>query len=270
MNTFYDTINIVSDTWLVAGYASPRVDPEFALYLIDTSAQPIRETHLELDVPQSYRCGGHFSGLHSGESVAYDRFPVESGPQHLFLPSSSEVLFTALIKNYDTKTDGIAAYCITLRLSELLKFAKQGGDIPWKGWEGYTSTSEVVSTNLAFSDFSVSGRRLLGPLEEVEPGKLTTVIHEFDPSDGYPFVVTGSTSLMDTEVEVRKSEQGGEGEEVMIKPPLRPVKVRLNSRREDLVEVWTNAAIVEDELLTVAVCESPRYIKCAGVEADFY
>lgn len=275
-NTFYDVITLVSDTWLVAGYAclppgsyrgslSPGTQgavqdssndrfPEFALDLINTSVEPIQKTRFRLRVPSRFRSDGHFFGLNSGESVSHD---------------PSRVIITARIHNHDKAAQGIAVYCITLPLGKLLELAnaKQGGDIPWEEWGIYASTSERIHTKHVFSDYSASGRRLIGPLEQVGPKDLEIEIHEFhhlwapliSPSDGNSSADTDSAPLTEM-VE-------GEGDK---RPPLKPIIVRFTMEVEDLTELWTILTIRDDDLVVVSVCILIRYFHCAGDEANFF
>ena len=241
MNTYYDTITLISNTLLVAGYAFHSLDmePEFALDLIDTSTEPVRKTRLELYVPPSYRSDGHFFGLHSGESALYNSKP---DPQHPFSPFTPEVIITAWVQNHDAETDGFTVYCVASRVCEFLELAKRGGNIPWEGWKGLTITPGAALTH-TYTYFSVLGLRLEGPLEEINLDEFVTLIHEFDPrcaplvssSDEELIAATDSFSLMDAEVEEREMDPGGEAEEGDMGwlPPLGPVSVGLAFSLED-------------------------------------
>ena len=269
MNTSYDTITLVSDTWLVAGHRVRRpTDPpgqEFSLDLLDISAKDNPKTRLGLSVSQLYKPGGHFAGLHSGEPAFYDPFASEFGStQAPHSPSSSEVIIMAQIQNYSSETmepvKEPSAYCVALRLGQLLGFADQCGYIPWDEWKGYTFTSEKVFDKYPYSNFCVSGCSLVDPLE-LGTNKLTAQICEFDPQGGLHISPSygdspadaHSTSLVDINTEAKNRAEEGGGVLSTLPPP-RGAMVEFTPEAEDLTGFWTNVTIVEDNLIVVSVC----------------
>ncbi|KAF9651374.1 hypothetical protein BDM02DRAFT_3110812 [Thelephora ganbajun] len=246
-NTYYETLTLFSDTWLVAGYAFRPVDDRlpdnYALHLVDTSTKPVETTRFELSVP-SYGDHGHFAGLHSGESAFYGP-PSEVGPQPPFLPTSSEAIVTARIQMCDTTTDEHAAYCVTLRLCELLELAKRGGPyVRWEDWAAYTSIWEKKGLiQHIFSDFCVSGWRLACPLKGVEPGKLTFEIHEFNSCCGPP------TSL--SNVKKGKESEGKVASNLRSSKRVKELVFKCTEGLEDLTNLSTNVMITEDNLILV-------------------
>lgn len=262
-NTYYETLTLFCDTWLVAGYAFRPTDERFpdsyALHLIDTSTTLNKETRFELSVP-SYGDHGHFAGLHSGESALYEPPSSEFGPQPSFVPIPSEAIITARIQMCDNTTDEHAAYCVTLRLRELLELAERSDRcVQWKDWAPYTSIWEQKGlTQHIFSDFCVSGWRLVCPLKNIGPDTLTFEIHEFNSRCG-PFVSipdgtlstdTDSTSLMD--MGVMESE---EFEKVTsnLQPSerVRELVFKRKEGMEDVASLSTNVMITEDNLILV-------------------
>lgn len=252
----------------MAGYAFRPTDERFpdnyALHLIDTSTTPVRKTILELSVPQ-YGDHGHFAGLHSGESAFYEP-PSPDGPQAPFLPTPSEAIVTARIQMCDTTTDEHAAYCVTLRLCELLELAKQGGTfVPWKDWADYTSIWEKKGLiQHIFSDFCVAGWKLACPLKDVKPDTLTFEIHEFNSRRGPPTSLSLEDSSTDTDqtppTDTTVKETKG-GEEKVVS------NLRSSKRVRELVFKWkegvenptnlsTNVIITEDNLILVTVRKS--------------
>lgn len=213
-----------------------------------TFAKPIQETRFLLDVPPAYMRGGHILGLHSGE--------LESRSEQ------SKAIITVRIHNRPTKMRAIATCCVTLYLCDFLELAKQGGEIPWRDWEGYTFTSEKEFDTHVYSDFSVSGSCLVGPLEEVRPNWLEVEIQEFDfrcgshvfTSDGDSPVGTDSASLVD--IEVMRGEEGDGSWEVVrkVSPSAQRVTLQFTYEGRDLTGLWTNVAIVGGHLTIVFVC----------------
>ena len=258
----------------MAGYAfrptDERLPDSYALHLIDTSTTSNKETRFELSVP-SYGDHGHFAGLHSGESALYEPPSSEFGPQPSFVPIPSEAIITARIQMCDNTTDEHAVYCVTLRLRELLELAERSDPVvQWGDWALYTSIWEKKGlTQHIFSDFCVSGWRLVCPLKEIGPGTLTFEIREFNSrcessvslSDGALSTDTDSTSLMD--VEVTESE-----EVVKVVSNLQPserVRELVFKRKdgmEDLASLSTNVMITEDNLILVTVCVSFLILEC--------
>jgi hypothetical protein len=265
-NTYYETLTLFSGTWLVAGYAFRPTDERFpdkyALHLIDTSTTPVKKTRFDLSVPL-YGDHGHFAGLHSGETALYEPPPSESGPHPPFFSIPSEAIITARIQMCDTTTDEHAAYCVTLRLRELLELAKRsGGHVSWGNWAPYTSIWEKKGlTQHIFSDFCVSGWRLVCPLKEVGPDKLTFEIHEFNSRCGPPSLLldqgsagvdAGLDFFMDTGAGRRKE---GEGVVSNLRSSERVKELVFKSKEgmEDLTNLSTNVMITEDNLILVTV-----------------
>ena len=251
---------LVNNTCLVAGYATDSPLPGFALELIDLSGKPIKQTNLVLNIPPSYSSDGHFCGLHSGETLLYDPSPTKLLSQHPFSPGSSEVIITAQINSSNVETKEIAIYCVTLRLCELLELAKQGGDIPWEEWKGHAFPWGKVFAKDIFSDFRVSGWRLVGPLEEVSPDILETEIHEFCPwrgphvstSDEASFAGTGPAALTDSEPKEKKEGKRGKNVTNKLSPPN---LVTVEFSAQVMAGFWTNVTVVEDDLIIFTVCE---------------
>ena len=259
-------MTLFSDTWLVAGYAfrptDDRLPDNYALHLIDASTIPVRKTRLELSVP-SYGDHGHFTGLHSGESAFYES-PSSDDPQPPFLPAPSEAIVTARIQMCDTMTDEHAAYCVTLRLCELLELAKRGNTcIPWEDWVAYTSVWEKKGlVQHIFSDFCVAGWRLACPLKDAELDKLTFEIHEFNSRRGPLSSRNSSTGADLASPADTNMEKGKESEEIVVS------NLRSSKRVKELVFKWkegvedptnlsTNVMITEDNLILVMVRSSP-------------
>ena len=249
----------------MAGYAFRPTDDRFpdnyALHLIDTSIVPVRKTIFELSIP-SYGDHGHFAGLHSGESAFYES-PCPDGPQAPFLPIPSEAIVTARIQMCDTTTEEHAAYCVTLRLCELLELAKQGGAfVPWEDWVAYTSIWEKKGlVQHIFSDFCVAGWRLVCPLKDVKSDKLTFEVHEFNSRRGPPLSPSNGTPPTDSDSDSSAGttvEKGMGGKEEVVS------NLRSSKRVRELVFKWkegvenptrlsTNVMITEDNLILVTV-----------------
>jgi len=249
-NTYYETLTLFSDTWLVAGYAfrptDDRLPDSYALHLMDTSITPVKKTRLELFVP-SYGDHGHFAGLHSGESALYESPSSDTGPPPPFLPTPSEAIVTARIQMCDTMTDEHAAFCVTLRLRELFELAKRGDAyIPWEDWAAYTSVWEKKRLiQHIFSDFCVSGWRLACPLKEVGPDELTFEIHEFNSRCGPPVPLSkGSSSADGSEWAMNELRSSKRVKELVFK---------WKGGKEDLTSLSTNVMITEDNLILVTV-----------------
>lgn len=224
---------------------------------MDTSTTPVQKIRFELSVP-SYGDHGHFAGLHSGESASYGPPSSESGPQPPFLPIPSEAIITARIQMCYTATNEHAAYCVTMRLCELLELAKRGETfVPWKDWAPYTSIWEKKGlVQHIFSDFCVSGWRFVCPLKEVGPDKLTFEIHEFNSRCGPPVSLSDGTMPMDTDSTPFAGANEKTGRNVS--------KIRSSERVKELVFKWkegmgdlenvsTNVMITEDNLILVTV-----------------
>jgi len=249
----------------VAGYAfrptDDRYPDNYALHLIDTSTVPVRKTVFDISVPP-YGDHGHFAGLHSGESAFYEP-PSPDDPQAPFLPIPSEAIVTARIQMCDTTTEEHAAYCVTLRLCELLELAKRDDPlVPWEEWAAYTSIWEKKGLiQHIFSDFCVAGWRLVCPLKDVKSDRLTFEVHEFNSRRGSPVTLTNGNSSTDpnsaspTGAAVR---EGKGGEEVVVS------NLRSSKRVRELVFKWkeglenptslsTNVMITEDNLILVTV-----------------
>jgi len=255
----------------VAGYAFRPADDHlpdhYALHLINMSTKPVQETRFELSVP-SYGDHGHFAGLHSGESAFYEPPPSEIGPQPPFLPAPSEAIITARIQMCDTTANEHAAYCVTLRLCELLELAKRGEThVPWEDWAAYTSIWEKKGLiQHIFSDFCVSGWRLACPLKEVEPDKLTFEIHEFNSRRGPTVSLSNGNPSTDTDSASPAGANVKEGNKSVEKVAsnLRPSKrvkelvFKWKEGMEDLTDLSTNVMITEDNLILVTV--SPLHL----------
>ena len=249
----------------MAGYAfrptDDRYPDNYALHLIDTSTVPVRKTVFDISVPP-YGDHGHFAGLHSGESAFYEP-PSPDDPQAPFLPIPSEAIVTARIQMCDTTTEEHAAYCVTLRLCELLELAKRDDPlVPWEEWAAYTSIWEKKGLiQHIFSDFCVAGWRLVCPLKDVKSDRLTFEVHEFNSRRGSPVTLTNGNSSTDpnsaspTGAAVR---EGKGGEEVVVS------NLRSSKRVRELVFKWkeglenptslsTNVMITEDNLILVTV-----------------
>jgi len=263
-NTYFETITLSSDTWLVAGYAFRPTDDRFpdnyALHLIDTSNVPVRKTVFEISVP-SYGDHGHFAGLHSGESAFYEP-PSPDGPQPPFLPTPSEAIVTARIQMCDTTTEEHAAYCVTLRLCELLGLAERGDSfVPWDDWAAYTSIWEKKGlVQHIFSDYCVAGWRLVCPLKDVKPDRLTFEVHEFNSRRGPPAALsdgslsTDTNSTSPTGATVTK----GKGDEevtsnLQSSKRVKELVFKWKEGVEDPTNLSTNVMITEDNLILVTV-----------------
>ena len=257
-NTYYETLTLLNNTWLVAGYAfrptDDRYPDNYALHLMETSTEPIKKTRFELSVP-SYGDHGHFAGLHSGESAIYETPPSTEPP---FLPVPSEAIITARIQMCDTTTDEHAAYCVTLRLCELLKLAKRGQTrVPWAEWEPYTSIWEKKGlVQHIFSDFCVSGWRLACPLVEVEADKITFEIHEFNSRCGSLVSLSNGNSSPDTDP--TSPTEGDENEKKVVSnfrssKRVKELVFKHKEGIEDLTSLSTNVMITEDNLILVTV-----------------
>lgn len=191
MNTSYDTVTLVRDTWLVAGYSCReagyprrnRSTTDYALFLMDTSAKSIRSTLFQIrPAPHYVENDGYFSGLHSGESALYNRDLLESGPHPLSSPDPPEDIITAVIQHTDTRKGESSAYCITMRISKLLELGNQGKTWITRGeWEHHTFTSQKVFTEHDSRSFSVSGWRLVWRLQRTGQGACKVEVQEFDP-----------------------------------------------------------------------------------------
>ena len=258
----------------MAGYAFRPTDERFpdsyALHLIDTSTTSSKETRFELSVP-SYGDHGHFAGLHSGEASLYEPPSSEFGPQPSFVPIPSEAIITARIQMCDNTTDEHAAYCVTLRLRELLGLAERSDRfVQWKDWAPYTSIWEKKGlTQHIFSDFCVSGWRLVCPLKEIRPDTLTFEIHEFNSRCGSLVSLldetlstnTDSTSFMN--IGVMENE---EVERVMsnLRPSerVRELVFKRKEGMEDFGSLSTNVMITEDNLILVTVCVPSLIPEC--------
>ena len=263
-NTYYETLTLFSGTWLVAGYAFRPTDDRFpdsyALHLIDTSVIPVQKTIFELSIP-SYGDHGHFAGLHSGESALYEP-PSSDDPQPPFLPTPSEAIVTARIQMCDTTTDEHAAYCVTLRLCELLELTKRGNScIPWEDWATYTSIWEKKGLiQHIFSDFCVAGWRLACPLKDVEPDKLTFEVHEFNSRRGPPVSLLDGGSSVDanlasptgTNVEGKESE-GKVMSNLRSSKRVKELVFKWKEGVEDPTNLSTNVMITEDNIILVTV-----------------
>jgi hypothetical protein len=277
-NTYYETITLFSDTWLVAGYAflptDERCPDSYSLHLMDTSADPIKKVRFELSVP-SYGDHGHFAGVHSGESAFYEPSPSEFGPQPPFLPIPSEAIITARIQMCYTATNEHAAYCVTLRLCELMELAKREETfVPWKDWAPYTSIWEKKGLiQHIFSDFCVSGWRFVCPLKEIGPDELTFEIHEFNSRCGPPASLSNGDLPMDTEPASFVGSRVKGGKDVSNIRSSERVKELVFKWKEgmgDLTNVSTNVMITEDNLILVSVCGFPCWHQGAGVDMGFY
>jgi hypothetical protein len=285
-NTYYETLTIFNDTWLVTGYAFRPADDSFpdryALDLLDTSTPPVLKTRFELSVP-SYGDHGHFAGLHSGESAFYEP-PSSDGPQPPFFPTPSEVILTARIQMCDTTTDEHAAYCVTLRLCELLELAKRGEtSILWEDWAAYTSIWEKKGLiQHIFSDFCVAGWRLACPLKDVEPDKLTFEVHEFNSRRAPPVSLSNGNSSADTDLASpvdTNVKKGKESEETVVsnlrsservKELVFKWKEEWKEGVEDLTNLSTNVMITEDNLILVTVRQSiPHCFWSSGLTLTF-
>ena len=218
---------------------------------MNTSTAPIKKTRFELSVPP-YGDHGHFAGLHSGESALYEQPLSESGPQHPFLPIPSEAIITARIQMCDTTTNEHAAYCVTLRLCELLELATRSETrVSWADWAPYTSIWEKQGlTRHIFSDFCVSGWRLACPLKNLGADKLTFEIHEFNSrclspvllSDGNSAVTkTDSTTCVGISSNLRSSKR------------VKDLVFKWKEEAEKLTNLSTNVMITEDNLILVTV-----------------
>ena len=195
---------LVNDSWLVAGFACKYSGEKiwnYALYLMDTSASEIKTTHLGLNIPIEYRLDGNELKLLSGETALYNPGPLEPDVQ---LPNPPEAIITALLQNDKNRS----AYTITMRISELVELGKRGESyIQWSGWEDYCFQSNRPTVS---GRFSVSGCRLVWPLENLGGGEFRVLVHEFDPRRVEPGVSQSNensdagndlTSLADTVVE---------------------------------------------------------------------
>lgn len=163
----------------------------------------------------------------------------------------------------DTTTEEHAAYCVTLRLCELLELAKQGVPfVPWKDWAAYTSIWEKKGlVQHIFSDFCVAGWRLVCPLKDVKPDELTFEVHEFNSRRGPSVTLSNGNSSTDPNSTyptdtTAKTGKGGEEEVVS--------NLRSSKRVRELVFKWkegvenptnlsTNVMITEDNLILVTV-----------------
>ena len=266
----------------MAGYAFRPTDDRFpdnyALHLIDVSTVPVQKTVFELSVP-SYGDHGHFAGLHSGELAFYEP-PSLDDPQPPFLPTPSESIITARIQMCDTTTDEHAAYCVTLRLCELLELAKRGSTcVPWEDWATYTSIWEKKRlVQHIFSDFCVAGWRLACPLKDVEPDKLTFEVQEFNSRCGPPVSLplenpstdTNSVSPAGTDM---KGKGGGEKAASNLRSSKRVKELvfKWKEGMEDPTNLSTNVMITEDNLILVTVGQSiPRHFWGTGADFDLF
>ena len=250
----------------MAGYAfrptDDRLPDNYALHLIDTSTAPVQTTVFELSVP-SYGDHGHFAGLHSGESAFYEP-PSPDGPQPPFLPIPSEAIVTARIQMCDTTTEEHAAYCVTLRLRELLELAKQDGAfVPWEDWVDYTSIWEKKGlVQHIFSDFCVAGWRLACPLKDVKPDKLTFEVHEFNSRRGPPVSHSNGNPSTDANLASPTGTTANKGkrcgEEVVSNfqssKRVKELVFRWKEGVENPTNLSTNVMITEDNLILVTVC----------------
>ena len=251
----------------MAGYAfrpaDDRLPDSYALHLIDTSTTPVQKTKFELAVPP-YGDHGHFAGLHSGESAFYEPPSSDASPRPPFLPAPSEAIITARIQMCDTMTDEHAAYCVTLRLCELLELGKRSERcVPWEDWAAYTSTWEKKRLiQHIFSDFCVSGWRLACPLKEVGPDKMTFEIHEFNSRGGPSASLSKTNSSSDTDsvsLAGANVKQGKDGEEKAVNDlrsskRVKELVFKWKEGMEDLTNLSTNVMITEDNLILVTVC----------------
>ena len=162
----------------------------------------------------------------------------------------------------DTTTDEHAAYCVTLRLCELLELAKQGETyVPWEDWADYTSIWEKKGLiQHIFSDFCVSGWRLACPLKEVEPDKLTFEIHEFNSRRGSPVSISNRNSVdidsaSPTGMDMKEGEECEEGVVSNLRSSnhVRELVFKWKEGLEDLTNLSTNVMITEDNLILVTV-----------------
>lgn len=183
----------------------------------------------------------------------------------------------AQIHTYDSETEKTTVCCVALRLCKLLELVKQGGIIPWEKWGHYAFVLQKVLTNRVFCDFSVSGCRLLGPLEEVEQDQLDIKIHEFDPRPGAHVspseegssLNTDLALLEDAEVKERKAEKGKDGEQLVSGlQSSELVTVGFDVKEKDLAGFRVNATIVEDHLVFAEVFGFLRLYQCKGVDPN--
>jgi hypothetical protein len=178
----------------------------------------------------------------------------------------------------DTTTDEHAAYCVTLRLCELLELAKRGETtVQWEDWAAYTSVWERKGLiQHIFSDFCVAGWRLACPLRNVESDKLTFEVHEFNSRHAPPASRSNGSSSTDSDpacpmdTDVRE----GKGSEEKVASNLRSSK-----RVKELVFKWkegaddpttlsTNVMITEDNLILVTVRQSIPHLLTLGAAVD--
>ena len=166
----------------------------------------------------------------------------------------------------DTATEEHAAYCVTLRLCELLELARQGDIfVPWDDWAEYTSIWEKKGLlQHIFSDYCVAGWRLACPLKDVEPDRLTFEVHEFNSRRGPLASISSGNSLTDTGPVSPTSVNVGSGLEGEGRVPS---NLRSSERVKELVFKWkegtenptnlsTNVMITEDNLILVTVRQS--------------
>lgn len=250
----------------MAGYAfrptDDRLPDSYALHLMDASTTPVQKIRFELSVP-SYGDHGHFAGLHSGESAFYEPPSSNGNPQPPFLPTPSEAIVTARIQMCDTAADEHAAYCITLRLCQLLELAKRCETyVKWEDWAPYTSVWEKKRLiQHIFSDFCVSGWRLACPLKEVGSDKLTFEIHEFNSRCGPPVPLStlGSSAIANPTPSADTNVKKGKDREEKVERGLQSSKrvkelvFKWKEGTEDLSNLSTNVMITEDNLILVTV-----------------
>ena len=172
----------------------------------------------------------------------------------------------------DTTTEEHAAYCVTLRLRELLELAKRCDTfVPWEDWATYTSIWEKKGlVQHIFSDFCVAGWRLVCPLKDVKPDKLTFEVHEFNSRRGPPIPFSDGNLSADinsaypTGTTVKK---GKGGQEVVSNfqssKRVKELVFKWKEGVEDPTNLSTNVMITEDNLILVTVCEFyPSLIGC--------
>ena len=165
----YNAITLFSDTWLVAGHSVKPHNRDYylyALYLIDTSAEEIQSTHLELEIPVPYYYEDYRLKLHSGELAPYNPNPTESDPGPPSLSDKPEAIITALLQHDIYNSRETAILCINMRISELLILGSlRRSNIDWDSWKHCASIFNAELITYGSTRVFVSGRRLVWPLK---------------------------------------------------------------------------------------------------------
>lgn len=209
--------------------------------------KPTGETYFLLNVPN--RCmedDSHFCALLSGESALYNQHPPDADS---FLPGQPGDIITALIHSSNVSSP-MTTYSVTVRISELLDLGNLNkGCIFWNEWKDYAVTLESEHAPRRCGGFSVSGRRLMGPLQNPKDEEPYAEINEFVP-ECKPDAAPSDRSSSENTGSAPRARMVATGSKVVWKRECNPTGV----------EDWRNSesVIFGSDVNLIAVCGSLR------------